>query len=157
MNLSSGPSYGMWPGFYCLSPDTEIGSWVAKRIKYLELYQEVKSAMSKSTTCRSCGELIPTKLEDYLGVVPNIKDPVEIFCDNEGAVALTKEPHIHERSRHILRKYHYVRKRVEAGGVVVKRVSSEENPADPLTKALSRIKHDDHTRFIGIRDASGMF
>ncbi|MGC2308604.1 MAG: hypothetical protein WA461_09375, partial [Nitrososphaeraceae archaeon] len=58
--------------FYCLSPDTEIGSWVAKRIKYLELYQEVKSAMSKRTTCRSCGELIPTKLENYLGVVPNI-------------------------------------------------------------------------------------
>lgn len=72
MNLSSGPPYGMWPGFYCLSPDTEIGSWVAKRIKYLELYQEVKSAMSKRTTCRSCGELIPTKLENYLGVVPNI-------------------------------------------------------------------------------------
>ncbi|TLX69409.1 Ty1/Copia family ribonuclease HI [Labilibacter sediminis] len=92
-----------------------------------------------------------------LGVVPNIKDPVEIFCDNEGAVALTKEPHIHEKSRHILRKYHYVRKRVEAGGVVVKRVSSEDNPADPLTKALSRIKHDIHTRFIGIRDTSGMF
>jgi hypothetical protein len=28
--------------------------------------------MSKSTTCRSCGEPIPTKLENYLGVVPNI-------------------------------------------------------------------------------------
>ena len=92
-----------------------------------------------------------------LGVVPNIKDPIEIFCDNEGAVALTKEPHVHEKSRHILRKYHYVRKRVEAGGVVVKRVSSEDNPADPLTKALSRDKHNAYTLTIGIRDATGMF
>ena len=92
-----------------------------------------------------------------LGVVHNIKDPVEIFCDNEGAVALTKEPHVHEKSRHILRKYHYVRKRVEAGGVIVKRVSSEDNPADPLTKALSQVKHDIHIRFIGVKDASGIF
>ena len=27
-----------------------------------------------------------------LGVVPSNKDLIEIFCDNEGAVALTKEP-----------------------------------------------------------------
>jgi hypothetical protein len=99
-------------------------------------------------------------LQNFIGdlcVVPNIKDSIDIFCDNEGAVALTKEPHVHEKSRHILRKYHYVRKRVEAGGVVVKRVSSEDNPADPLTKALSRDKHSAHTLTIGIRDATGMF
>nr|GEV19736.1 hypothetical protein [Tanacetum cinerariifolium] len=27
-----------------------------------------------------------------LGVVPTVQDPIEIFCDNESAVALTKEP-----------------------------------------------------------------
>ena len=27
-----------------------------------------------------------------LGVVPAIKEPMKIFCDNEGAVALIKEP-----------------------------------------------------------------
>lgn len=26
-----------------------------------------------------------------LGVVPSMKDPLEIFCDNEGAIALAKE------------------------------------------------------------------
>lgn len=57
-----------------------------------------------------------------LGMVPSINDHVEIFCDNEGAVTLTKEPHIHEKSRHILRKYHYIRKRVEEGRVIVGKV-----------------------------------
>ena len=33
-----------------------------------------------------------------LGVVPAIKEAMEIFCDNEGAVALTKEPRDHGRS-----------------------------------------------------------
>ena len=87
-----------------------------------------------------------------LGVVPTIKEPMEIFCDNEGAVALTKEPRDHGRSRHIDRKYHFIRHKIEEGHLVVKRVSSEENPADPLTKGLSRVKHNQHARSIGLRD-----
>ena len=59
-----------------------------------------------------------------LGVVLVIKEPMEIFCDNEGAVALTKEPRDHGRSQHIDRKYHFIRHRVEEGLLVVKRVSS---------------------------------
>jgi hypothetical protein len=90
-------------------------------------------------------------LED-LGVVPSVQDPIEIFCDNEGAVALTKEPKDHGKSRHIDRKYHFVRHKVAEGKVIVKRVSSEENPADPFTKILSKAKHDLHGERIGLRD-----
>ncbi|XP_042757623.1 secreted RxLR effector protein 161-like [Lactuca sativa] len=35
------------------------------------------------------------------GVVPSIQEPMDIFYDNEGVVALTKEPKDHGRSRHI--------------------------------------------------------
>ena len=87
-----------------------------------------------------------------LGVVPSIQEPVELFCDNEGAVALAKEPRDHGKSRHIERKYHYIRHQVEEGHLLVKRVSSEDNPADPLTKALNRIKHNQHARSIGLKD-----
>nr|KAJ0225358.1 hypothetical protein LSAT_V11C100003830 [Lactuca sativa] len=44
-----------------------------------------------------------------LGVVLAIKEPMEIFYDNEGAVALTKEIRYHGRSRDINRKYHFIR------------------------------------------------
>ena len=77
---------------------------------------------------------------------------MEIFYDNEGAVALTKEPRDHGRSRHIDRKYHFIRHRVEEGQLVVKRISSEDNPADPLTKGLSKVKHLQHARSIGLKD-----
>ena len=72
--------------------------------------------------------------------IASIQEPIEIFCDNEGAVALTKEPKDHGKSRHIDRKYHFVRHKVEEGKIIVKRVSSEENPADPFTKILSKAK-----------------
>ncbi|GJU27552.1 hypothetical protein Tco_1166173 [Tanacetum coccineum] len=38
-----------------------------------------------------------------LGVVLTIQDPIEIFCDNESAVALTKEPKDYGKSKHIER------------------------------------------------------
>ena len=46
-------------------------------------------------------------IED-LGVVPTIKESMEIFCDNEGVVAMTNEPRSHGESRHIDRKYHFI-------------------------------------------------
>ena len=79
---------------------------------------------------------------------------MEIFCDNESAVALAKEPRDHGRSRHIDRKYHFIRHRIEEGLLVAKRVSSDENPADPLTKGLTRVKHLQHARSIGLKDDS---
>ncbi|KAJ9565696.1 hypothetical protein OSB04_001662 [Centaurea solstitialis] len=71
---------------------------------------------------------------EYIGVVPSIQDPIEIFCDNEGAVILAKEPRSHKRTRHILRKFHYVRKVVEDRDIIISRVSTDENLADPFTK-----------------------
>ena len=91
-------------------------------------------------------------LED-LGVVPSIQERIEIFCDNEGAVSLTKEPKDHGKSRHIDRKYHFVRHKVEEGKIIVKKVRSEDNPADPFTKILSKAKHDEHAAKIGLRSS----
>ncbi|GJZ02339.1 retrotransposon protein, putative, ty1-copia subclass [Tanacetum coccineum] len=87
-----------------------------------------------------------------LGVVPTVQDPIEILCDNESAVALTKEPKDHGKSKHIERKYHFVRSKVEEGHVIVKDIRSEDNPADPFTKALAKSKHDEHAKSIGLKD-----
>ncbi|GJX88989.1 putative RNA-directed DNA polymerase [Tanacetum coccineum] len=87
-----------------------------------------------------------------LGVVPTVQDPIEIFCDNESAVALTKEPKDHGKSKHIDRKYHFVRSKVAEGHVIVKDVRSEDNSADPFTKALAKSKHDEHAWSIGLKD-----
>nr|GEU71613.1 retrotransposon protein, putative, Ty1-copia subclass [Tanacetum cinerariifolium] len=87
-----------------------------------------------------------------LGVVPTVQDPIKIFCDNESAVALTKEPKDHEKSKHIERKYHFVRSKVEEGHVIVKHIRSKDNPANPLIKELAKSRHDEHARSIGLKD-----
>ncbi|KAI3692791.1 hypothetical protein L6452_32614 [Arctium lappa] len=96
------------------------------------------------------------KFIEDLGVVPTILDPIEILCDNEGTIILAKEPKSHKRTRHILRKFHYVRKVVEDRNIIISRVDSSRNLADPFTKPLPHTKHDAHTRSIGIRVVSDL-
>ena len=50
-----------------------------------------------------------------LGVVPGADGPVELLCDNTGAIAQTKEPRAHHKSKHVLRKYHLVREMFDRG------------------------------------------
>ncbi|GJX94935.1 hypothetical protein Tco_0349521 [Tanacetum coccineum] len=88
----------------------------------------------------------------YLGVVPTVQDPIEIFCDNESAVALTKEPKDHEKSKHIDRKYHFVQSKVTEGHVIMKDIRLEDNPADPFTKALLSQNTMNIAKSIGLKD-----
>ncbi|GKF92466.1 hypothetical protein Tco_0279185, partial [Tanacetum coccineum] len=87
-----------------------------------------------------------------LGVVPTVQDPIEIFCDNESVVA-----HHGNKSKHIERKYHFVRSKVEEGHVIMKDIRSGDNPADPFTKALAKSRHDEHVRSIGLKDKIKQF
>ncbi|KAJ9544965.1 hypothetical protein OSB04_024672 [Centaurea solstitialis] len=91
-----------------------------------------------------------------LRVIASISRPLDIFCDNSGAVAQAKEPREHHKSRHVLRKYHLIREIIGRGDVRICKIPTEENVADPLTKPLARVKHEAHASSIGMQylDAS---
>ncbi|KAL0325275.1 UNVERIFIED_CONTAM: Retrovirus-related Pol polyprotein from transposon TNT 1-94 [Sesamum radiatum] len=89
-----------------------------------------------------------------LGVVPNIAEPVVIFCDNNRAIAQAKEPRSHHRSKHILKRYHMFREMVGRGDVRMDRVSSLENTTDLLIKPVSQISHAQHLGKMGLRQMS---
>ena len=91
------------------------------------------------------------KFINELGVVPSIADPVHLYCDNNGAIAQPKEPRSHQRSKHVLRKYHVIREIICRNDVKIERVPTEDNIADPLTEALAQQKHDGHAESLGIR------
>ena len=86
-----------------------------------------------------------------LGVVPSIRNPVDVYYDNNWAIAQAKEPISHQRSKQILRRFSLIREIIERGDVKICRVHTDENVVDPLTKPLPQSKHDRHTRSIGIR------
>ncbi|GJV38046.1 retrotransposon protein, putative, ty1-copia subclass [Tanacetum coccineum] len=103
--------------------------------------------------CEASKEAIWMKnfIRDF-GVVLTVQDPIEIFYDNESAIALTKETKDHEKSKHIERKYHFVRIKVKERHMIVRHIRSEDNQADPFTKALAKSRNDEHARSIGLKD-----
>ena len=86
-----------------------------------------------------------------LGIVLSTSDPVDLYYDNNGAIAQAKEPRSHQRSKHILICYHLIREIIKRGDVKIYRVPIDDNVADPLTKPLLHAKHESHTRLMGMR------
>ena len=86
-----------------------------------------------------------------LGVIPSASGQMKIFCDNTGAIALEKESRFHKRTKHIKRRLKSIRDQVKEGDIEICKIHMDLNVADPLTKPLSRAKHDQHQHSMGIR------
>ena len=65
---------------------------------------------------------------------------------------MTRNPVFHGRSKHIHKRYHFIRECVENGQVGVEYVAGEKQKDDILTKALGRIKFKEMRDFIGMKD-----
>ena len=64
--------------------------------------------------------------------------PTELFEDNLGCIALTKNAKFHGRTKHIDIKVHYVRELVNRGEIVFSYCQSELQLADILTKPMPK-------------------
>ncbi len=73
-----------------------------------------------------------------------------IFGDNQGAIALAKNPQFHARTKHIAIQHHFVREQQTAGTVDLQYIPTEKQVADGLTKALPK------DQFIAFRNEVGL-
>ncbi|GKD11175.1 hypothetical protein Tco_1190860 [Tanacetum coccineum] len=65
-------------------------------------------------------------------------DDISIICDNKGAIDLSRNPVQHSRTKHIEIRHHFLRGNIQKGNISIKKVQSEDNIADILTKPLKR-------------------
>ena len=71
-------------------------------------------------------------------------EPVTIFCDNIAALAVAKDPKYHGKTKHIKKRYHYIRDTIIENDVVLKHISTSNMMVDPFTKQIARnifVKH----------------
>ena len=92
-------------------------------------------------------------LQDLLSEVKGEPcEKVVIRIDNQSVIALTRNPVFHGRSKHIHKRYHFIRECVENGQVEVEHVPGEKHRAYILTKALGRIIFREIRYYIGMID-----
>jgi hypothetical protein len=77
--------------------------------------------------------------------------PVTLFINNKSTISLCKNPVLHERTKHIDLRYHYIRDCVEKG-MIVDYISINEQKADILTKPLGRTRFQELCGKVGIVD-----
>ena len=75
------------------------------------------------------------RLLEFVGLQQD--DPTLLRVDNQGAIALSRNPEFHKRSKHIAVKYHRIREEQEEGNLRLEYVESTNQAADFLTKSLS--------------------
>ena len=70
--------------------------------------------------------------------------------DNDGLIAMAKNPQFHKRSKHIEIRWHWVQELVQDGKISIESCRDPDQTADVLMKPLPRPKHKKHTTEMGL-------
>jgi len=111
--------------------------------EYIALTQGVKESLWLGGLLQDLGAL-------------NHQHQVQILnCDNQGAMALTKNPAYHALTKHIDIQFHFIRQHVESGEIELTYCPTHAMTADIFTKPLPRTQFQKHGVGLGLADSPG--
>ncbi|KAI1006752.1 hypothetical protein K3495_g1466 [Podosphaera aphanis] len=77
---------------------------------------------------------------------------VKIYADNQCSIALTSNPELHERSKHIAVKWWYIRQQVDNHEVIFNYCNTKKMAADGMTKPLGRTNHQSFVKQLRLQE-----
>ena len=137
-------------GFVILLGDSPL-AWSSKQ----QLVVALSSCEAEyiSTTHCSCDILWFRNLFLELGYPQT--NPTTLFCDNQGTVSCTHDPHGHTKMKHIAIRYHFIRDCVNKRIIDVIHIPNYSNIADLFTKPLGRILHERWVKLLRLDRGQG--
>ena len=78
--------------------------------------------------------------------------PTTLWCDNQSAIQLCKDPVQHQRSKHIELHMHFIRKLIHDHVLEVQYCSTDDQVADIFTKALTEAKFTKLRYMLGVQE-----
>ena len=108
-------------------------SWRSKKQRTVALSSTEAEYMALSEATQEAVWLkaFMSELGEVMG-----NDAVTVYEDNQGAIALAKNPESHKRTKHINIRYHFVREKVEDGQVALEYCPTQDMLADIMTKPI---------------------
>ncbi|GJU84592.1 putative RNA-directed DNA polymerase [Tanacetum coccineum] len=91
-------------------------------------------------------------LKNFLEELDKAQTECVMFCNNEYAIHLAKNPVFHGRTKHIKIRYYYIRELVSEGTLSLKKILGAKNLADMLTKVVTTKKLKLYAALTGLRD-----
>ena len=85
-----------------------------------------------------------------------MESKMKLFVDNKSAINLANHPVCHGRSKHIERRYHFLRDQVNKGKLEIKHCKTEVQLADIFTKPLKKVRFEELKKGIGMRSLDNM-
>jgi hypothetical protein len=82
------------------------------------------------------------------------QDAVRVYCDNQSALRLMRNPQYHARTKHISVQFHFLRELIEGGELDFGFVGTNLQCADFLTKGVSREKLEGFCDDVGLKTCS---
>jgi ATP-binding cassette subfamily B (MDR/TAP) protein 1 len=92
-------------------------------------------------------------MRDFLTELGMEQEKFVLHCDNQSAIHLAKNAAYHSRTKHIQRRYHWLREKVEENAFVLTKIHTDENGSDMLTKTLSMEKLVACRQMVGLVDS----
>ncbi|XP_019250926.1 PREDICTED: uncharacterized protein LOC109229833 [Nicotiana attenuata] len=115
---------------FCIKLGASLISWKAKQ----RTISRSSAEAEYRSMARTVAELICLK-GLLMGLQVNVKMPMELYCDNKAALQIATNHMYHERTEYIENDFHFIREQIQEGLIRTTYLSSQEQPADILTKA----------------------
>ncbi|GKB59914.1 hypothetical protein Tco_0916100 [Tanacetum coccineum] len=117
---------------YVFTLSGEIVSWVSKlqSIVVMSITEAEYVAVAQANK-----EAVWLKM--LLEELGHEQEKITLFCDNQSALYLARNPVFHSKTKHIRVQYHFVRQKVEEGTVDMQKIHTDDNVVNYLTKAIN--------------------
>ncbi|PON92119.1 hypothetical protein TorRG33x02_121910, partial [Trema orientale] len=78
------------------------------------------------------------------------QEPMKMFFDNLAAISIAKNPVHHDQTKHVEIDRHFIMEKIEKGAIQLVYVFTSQQPADILTKALTRKSFEEMNSKLGM-------
>lgn len=131
---------------FCFVMSGSVISWQSKKQKTVSLSSTEAEYVALSEASREA-----VYLRNLMYELTGRKCMIKLKCDNQSALKLATSHQAHARSKHIDVRFHYVKDAVKSKLINIEYISTQEMPADLLTKGVLSTKHYKFMHMLGIK------